>query len=128
VSDPLLALKTALYTALDSALSVPVYDHVPQGTDYPYVCMDTFNSSNAEFLTDRKDRVSVYLSIWSDYRGQTEVMQIMSDIDAAMHGQQLTLTTGRVVRILVDGKDTNREPDGVTYMGQVRLGILVEHG
>lgn len=127
MSDPLLALKTAFYTALDAALSVPVFDHVPQGQDYPYVCLDTFTVSNAEFLNARKDRVSVYLSVWSDYRGQTEVMQIMSEIDAVLHGQQLSLSTGRVVRIYVDGKDTNREPDGVTYMGQVRASVLVEH-
>jgi len=121
------ALKAALYVALDSALSVPVYDHVPQGSEYPYVSIDTLSANNAEFLNSRKDGVSVYLSVWSTYRGQTEVLGIMQDIDDALHNNRLALASGRLASCRVVSKDTNREPDGVTYQGQVVISVLLEY-
>jgi hypothetical protein len=127
VSDPTLALQLALRTALTTALSVPVYDHVPQGSAYPYVSMDYQSSSPADFLSSRKDSRTIYLSVWSTYRGQKEVLEIMRDIYAALHEKKLTLSTGRVAQIRVAGRDTNREPDGVTYMGRVRISVLAEH-
>jgi len=116
MSDPLLALKTALYVALSDALSVPVYDHVPQDSSYPYVSFGPFDANNADYLSDRKEEVSIYLSVWSEYRGQTEVMQIMSDIYTALHGKKPAMSAGRIVRILVRSRESNLEPDGVTYM------------
>jgi len=78
------ALKTAIYGAL-SNISAPVFDHVPQGTDYPYVVIDYMDATNAEYLSNRKDQVIVYLSVYSVYRGQTEVLGIMQEIDDALH-------------------------------------------
>lgn len=127
MSDPILALKTALYVALDSALSEPVFDHVPQGTDYPYVTFGQFDANNSDYLSERKESVSAFLSVWSDYSGQTEVMRIMGDINTALHGKKLTMGSGRLVRVLVESRETNPEPDGETYMGRVRLSALIEH-
>ncbi|MGV8864870.1 MAG: tail completion protein gp17 [Pseudomonas sp.] len=52
---------------------------------------------------------------------------LLTEIDAATHERPLPLTTGRVVSIRVDRKQTNREPDGVTYQGSVTLRIITQH-
>lgn len=127
MSDPSVALQAAMYTALEAALSCPVYDFVPQDAVEPYVVIASINSNNAELLNNRKDRKVFYLSVYSTYRGQKEVQEIMAQIDAALHLQRLSLSTGRVASMRVLGTDTNREPDGVTFMGQVRVSVLVEH-
>jgi len=121
------ALKTAIYNAL-SGISAPVYDHVPQGGAFPYVVIDYMDAANAEFLNNRKEQILVYLSVYSTYRGQTEVFDIMSEIDTIMHNNRLSLSSGRLASMRVLAKDTNREPDGITYMGRVRLSALFEHG
>lgn len=128
MSDPSLALQTAIFSALDSALSCSVYDHVPQAASYPYVVIAQVSTDNAEFLNARKDRKTVYLAVYSTYRGQKEVQELMATISDTLHNNKLSLTTGRIASIRVIGMDTNREPDGVTYMGQVRVSVLVEHG
>ena len=121
------ALFSTLKTALASSPAVPLYDFVPQGTKYPYVTIDYQTDMNADFLSLRKTEKMLYLSVWSDYRGQKQVLDIMSRIDTALHHASLTLTSGRIAQMRVLSKRTNREPDGVTYMGQVKLQVLLEH-
>lgn len=127
MADPGLALHKALLAALDAALTVDVWDAVPQGSAYPYVTVDTSMAANADYLTSRKDERFVFLSIWSETRGQEEVLSIIGQIDAAMSGATLTLDTGRVVRVWIDRKSTQRDADNVTFMGQVVLRIITEH-
>lgn len=131
MSDNNVAFQTAIYTALNTALSsdpaVPVCDFVPQDTPYPYVTIDFQDDLNADFLSDRKTRKVMYFAIWSDYRGQKQVLEIMSRIDTALHQKSLALSSGRIAQMRVLSKRTNREPDGVTYMGQLRLEVLLEH-
>lgn len=130
MSDPVFALQSGLYGALSTALSgvAGVYDHVPQGTAYPYVTFDYQEANNADYVNSRKDSVFVYLAVWSEYRGQKEVLNIMDAIDKALHNQKLPLSTGRAANVSVLSKRTNREPDGLTYMGQVRIKVILEHG
>ena len=127
MSDPSIAFQTAIYTELDAQLSVPVYDSVPQSATYPYVTIDYQDSSRANWLSDRKDEKTMYFAVWSDYRGQKEVLSIMSELDTLLHNQRFTLSTGRIAKMQVLSKRTNRESDGVTFMGQLRLQVLLEY-
>lgn len=127
MSDPALAVQTAIYAALDAALSVPVYDSAPQDAAFPYVTFDFQDVANRDMLNQRMDNRTFYFAVWSDYRGQKEVLEVMAAIDAALHEKRLTLSTGRLVQMRVLSKRTNREPDGLTYMGQLRLQVLTEH-
>jgi hypothetical protein len=126
MSDPSVAFQTAIYTQLDAQLSVPVYDSVPQSATYPYVTIDYQDSSRANWLSDRKDEKTMYFAVWSDYRGQKEVLAIMSELDTLLNNQRFTLSTGRIAKMQVLSKRTNRESDGVTFMGQLRLQVLLE--
>lgn len=128
MADPSVALQVALYELLTSALTVPVHDSVPEDTPYPYVVIDSEISSNASPLSGKKrdDRL-LYLSVWSDYQGQSEVKRINAEIAQALDGIKLPLSAGRVVAIRVLRTSSNREPDGRTYMGAVTLRIITQH-
>ncbi|MGV6473505.1 DUF3168 domain-containing protein [Azotobacter vinelandii] len=128
MSDPSLALQQALYQRLSAELSVPVYDAVPMETPYPYVTLDYEVSSNASPISGRKRQQRlIYLSVWSDYQGQAEVKGILAEIQAALDGRPLELTTGRAVAVRVLRTSTHREPDGVTYQGSATVGVLTTH-
>lgn len=127
MADPSFALQVALFDRLVAEVSCPIYDSVPMDTPFPYVSLDYEISSNDDPLASRRDIRLFYLSVWSDFKGQEEVKRLMSEIDAALHERAIQLTTGRVVSIRVDRKQTNREPDGVTYQGSVTLRIITEH-
>ena len=126
MSEPTTALHTALLAAIDALVTCDVWDGVPQETSYPYVVMDFTTTSNEDLLNTRLDRRYCYLSIWSRSPGQAEVMGIMSQLDA-LNNSSLSLSTGAVCAIRVERKQTNREPDNLTFMGRVTLQILTTH-
>lgn len=127
MADPSFALQVALFDRLAAEVSCPIYDSVPMNAPFPYVSLDYEISKNDDPLAGRRDIRLFYLSVWSDFKGQEEVKRLMAEIDAATHERPLPLTTGSVVSIRVDRKQTNREPDGVTYQGSVTLRIITQH-
>lgn len=127
MSDPALAVQQALYERLSAELSVPVYDHVPSGTPYPYVTLDYEVSTNATPISGRRRaRRLIYLTVWSNYAGQAEVKRINGEIYAALDRRPLPLASGRAVAVSVDRTSTRREPDGVTYQGAVTVSVLTQ--
>lgn len=127
MSNQALALQKAIFAKLGSALSVTVYDAVPQDSDYPYVTYNDTNVNNDDFLTERMDQLSISLNVWSRTLGQEEVLRIMGDIDDALHRARLSLDTGSLVSLRVTAKRTNREDDNETYMGQISLLAHIQH-
>jgi hypothetical protein len=127
MADPSFALQVALFDRLVAEVTCPIYDSVPMDAELPYVSLDYEIAGNDDPLAGRRDIRLFYLSVWSDFKGQEEVKRLMSEIDAALHERPMPLTTGRIVSIRVDRKQTNREPDGVTYQGSVTLRIITEH-
>lgn len=128
MSDPGLALQKALFEKLSETLSAPVFDAVPAGTSYPYVTLDYEVSTNSTPVSGKKrENRLFYLSVWSSYQGQAEVKRINGEISAALDEVALQLSTGTAVSVRVVRTETNREPDGKTYMGAVTLRIITQH-
>lgn len=125
--EPGLALHKAILATLKDGLSVPVYDAVPQGASFPYVTVDTSITANADALVERIDERFIFLTVWSQVRGQEEVLSIIGEIDRLMHNNKLELDHGYVVSIQVDRKMTRRDADNVTFQGQVTLRVLTHH-
>lgn len=128
MADPGLAAHTALYGALAAALTpVAVYDAVPPGAAYPYVVIGSQQAIPDDPLASRRDERTFYLSIWSQYHGQKEVLGIIAKIDAAVHHKAFAMTAGRMVRCYVIRKLSQPEPDGATWQGQVAVRMITEH-
>ncbi|MBD8598743.1 DUF3168 domain-containing protein [Pseudomonas sp. CFBP 8772] len=128
MSDPGLALQKALFEKLSASLTAPVFDAVPTGTPYPYVTLDYEVTDNTTPVSGKKrENRLFYLSVWSDYQGQAEVKRINGEIAEALDEVALPLSTGTAVSVRVLRTETNREPDGKTYMGSVTLRIITQH-
>jgi hypothetical protein len=128
MSNPGLALQKALYEKLSASLSAPVFDAVPEGTPYPYVTLDYEATDNTTPISGKKrENRLFYLSVWSNYQGQAEVKRINGEIADALDEIALPLSTGTAVSVRVLRTETNREPDGKTYMGSVTLRIITQH-
>ncbi|MCD5996506.1 DUF3168 domain-containing protein [Pseudomonas sp. CDFA 602] len=128
MSDPTLPLQAALLARLTAEVSCPTYDAVPKAATKPYVVIDSEFVNNTTPITGRKrEERLLYLSVWSDHKGQSEVKRINSEIAAALDEVPLPLSTGTAVSVRVLRTDTSREPDGVTYMGAVTLRIITQH-
>ena len=101
MSDPAISLQAALYHRLSSELTTPVYDAVPMGAPYPYITIDNEQVTNTSPISGRKRAQRfIYLSVWSDYKGQSEVKRINSEIEAALDERPLVLVANLPVTVI----------------------------
>lgn len=126
------ALQKAVGDALDAALSqlsppVPVYDHVPAGQSYPFVEIGRWMTTPANLVAERMTEAMVTITVWSDKRGQGQVLQLLDVIDDALDDVTLTTTVGTVVRCDRERADTALDGDGLTYTGTAIYTILLQH-
>ena len=135
MSNPGWELQVAIFQALNGNLTgatgqnVPIYDGIaPQGSRYPYVILDSQAMTPDDPLASRRDMRFVYLSVWSTYRGQMEVHQILGQAYELLHEERLPMAEGyRMVRIRVTRQQTSRDADEATYMGTLTLEARIEH-
>ncbi|WP_047537413.1 DUF3168 domain-containing protein [Pseudomonas sp. 11/12A] len=130
MSDPGLALQKALFDRLSvpGAISCPVFDYVPEKTPLPYVVMDTEVSSNTTPISGKKrENRLFYIGVWSNHKGQSEVKRINAEIAAALDEVPLPLSVGTAISVRVLRTETNREPDGKTFMGSVVVRVITQH-
>ena len=121
-----LAVQKAVLEALGIALAgdVPVYDHVPDDALFPFVEL-----SSQQVLDNDADGMpgfehNFFLTVWSEYRGQKEIWEILGRIHTGLHDRKLILESGTQVNCRVTGQRTELDQDGLTYQGAVTLRIV----
>lgn len=122
------ALDAALLPVL-AAMSPPVdlVDHAAQDQPYPFVQFGRIMTQPDHELARKVTRVTVPLTVFSQFRGQEQVAAILAAIETALDQQMLTLETGEAVRCDMERADTARDADGVTYIGSAIFTVIVTH-
>lgn len=111
----------AVYNALDAALSCPVYDAVPDNATYPYCVMDSQLATDAQLTNRQRERITIYLSFWSDVEGQQEVLELMTAAKTALQNNKLALSSGVTINTVVVRETTQRDIADETYQGLMTL-------
>lgn len=133
VADPAHAIQKAIFVALagitapgdgGSTVSVAVYDHEPQDAALPFIGFSGKAIAQADTYDGELQDVSVYLSVWSGYRGQRQVDAIQTAIHTRLHRASLSLETGHAVLCSVKSRTVSLEPDGLTYQGAMTIKVL----
>jgi hypothetical protein len=120
-----LEVQKAVYTALDNALSINVYDNVPDNAPTPYVVIgdDTFLEMDSDGSSGFEGTVTVHS--WSIYRGRSQVKTIMGTIYNTLHRAELNIQGYTLVGCDCEFSETFLESDGVTRHGVQRFRILI---
>lgn len=126
MSDASWEIQKAVYTALNTALSVSVYDHVPQDTAPPFVAIgdDTIQDWSTKTFEGEENTITVHA--WSRYEGRKETKQLLGQIKNALHLTTLSLTGFTNVLTHFDFEDTFPDADGLTYHGVIRFRLLTQ--
>lgn len=122
--------QVAIYAALNTALTGTATVHdgtAPQGEAYPYVTISQQDAAPSDFLNSYMDERLFTLTIWSQYQGQEQVQSIIALITTALHQQKLSMTSGSMVRAIVERKISRPDIDGKTYQGTVVVRVITEH-
>ncbi|MEO0809895.1 MAG: DUF3168 domain-containing protein [Pseudomonadota bacterium] len=127
------ALQRSIYAALigDAALTTllggtHVYDHVPRGTDFPYITIGQTTERDWSSGNEEGSEHTLTLHIWSRAAGRKEVQTIMAAVRTRLHDQTLALAGYRLVNIRHEFSDLRRETDGETLRGLMRFRAVTE--
>jgi hypothetical protein len=109
-------LQQAVYAKLTGhaplmALVTGVYDEVPETAVHPYVSIGSITELVDDAHNQRGLETSVVLHIWSKYRGFKEAATILTQLDAALDRQPLTVAGFTDVSIAHTQHTQVRDPD-----------------
>ena len=119
-------IQQAIFARLEAELDTPVYDHVPQGSAYPYINIgeDTALQWDTDDSTGSESTLTIHT--WSRQYGRRETKQIMRQIYNALHRAELDIAGGLFVTCEWEFAESFVDPDGVTRHGVMRFRILSE--
>ena len=119
-------LQKAIYTKLDAALSVPVYDDVPQGASYPYVVIGEDATIEWDTDTEIGSESTLTIHTWSRAAGRKQTKELQEAIYTALHRTALVVTGVDVITCTHEFSESFMDPDGETRHGVSRYRVLIE--
>jgi hypothetical protein len=125
--DTTLAVQTALHGRLSGAFgSVPIYDHVPDGSQPPAIVIDKIVTSNEGGKGSPLYRHDVDVLLFVRARGRKGLRKMMDEVVERLDDQPLSAAGAVIQRPVHTGSSDEELPDGVTYAGLVRFTIWAQ--
>ena len=103
-----------------------VYDHVKQGTEYPYVVIGDDTAAEWDTDTSLGTEATITIHAWSRQYSRREVKEIMQLVYEALHRQPLSIPELQGVLCKWEFSESFMESDGVTRHGVTRFRILAD--
>jgi hypothetical protein len=124
-----LDLQKAIYGALNDNISVPVFDHVPQNSTYPYVVIGEDNF--IDWSTDDKNgfEATINLHVWdrpkgtSGKRGKQVTKEIQGEIYDILQRSNFPIGDYGNPGMSYEYSDCFMDNDGITYHGVQRFRV-----
>lgn len=129
--DTLGPLQTAVYAKLSgdatlTALITGVFDHVPEGTGYPYVVVGEAFATPRNSQDRKGRRTAENIHVWSDHLGYSELNAIADRIIELLDHQALTVSGHDIVLSNFEFQQTLDDPDPDVRHGVIRFGFTSE--
>ncbi len=124
-------LQKAIFTKLNGNVdglageNIPVYDDVPQQSNYPYVQIGEETSANNGTKTLDGVEHTLTMHIWSQYRGRREIKTIMKSVYDLLHNTAISVSGASLVNVRQEFSTTLSENDGITRHGVIRFRAVV---
>lgn len=124
-------LQKAIFTKLSGnvdgldGVNIPVYDDVPQQSNYPYVQIGEETSANNGTKTLDGVEHTLTMHIWSQYRGRREIKTIMKSVYDLLHNTAISVSGASLVNVRQEFSTTLSENDGITRHGVIRFRAVV---
>lgn len=131
-ADSQWSLQQAVHTALrgDAALTNLVadriFDHVPQGTPFPYIVIGEATAESFDTKTEDGQEQTLTIHSWSRHRGLLEAKEIMAAVTDALDQQSLSIAGHDLVLLRFVFARTLRDPDGLTRHGVQRFRAITQ--
>ena len=124
-----LAGITVPHASGTGASAVGVYDRRPTNTPMPFIGIDGHQATDhpATGVDAEVLRHVVTLAVWSDYKGQRQILEILAAMHAALHNTRLTLDVGQALSCRVSAQVSVRDPDDTHYRGTMTVDVIAAY-
>ena len=102
-----------------------VFDDVPTDTAYPYVVIGDETATNISAKDKDLHEHTLTIHIWSQYRGNRDIKEIMKQVYAALNDVSYTVSGASGVNLKHEFQTTLTEGDGITRHGVMRFRAVV---
>ncbi len=132
MADTAAAVQQAVYDALDAAFGalptpIPVTTLPRPDQAFPFVRIDRHTIGADDTMAETGSEHFVFVSCWSDERGDAEVLSMLETVQAALHDADLQLSTGQATLTRVSERRTDLDADGVTMIGAATIRVATQH-
>jgi hypothetical protein len=110
-------LKKLVSEMVIAAAPVAVYESVPNGAAYPYIEMGDYQQMRDDILNSEKNHSILRIYLWSQYRGYSQALEVLSRIKERIHNQSYAITGGVISNVVVQDFQTHKDADNITYNG-----------
>ena len=118
-----LAADADLTAALGGA---KVFDHVPAGTDAPYIVLSDMQSRPAGTATEVAEEHRLALDVWSRQEGLAEALTAAARVAASLDDAGLSLAGHRLANLRWVSTDARRSGNGRLRSATLRFRALTE--
>lgn len=105
------------------ALVKGVFDHVPQGTDYPFITIGQEKISDFSNLEQQGTEAQIAIFIFTREAGRKKTADIMEKIVTLLRHASLTISGQTMVDCRFISSDIIIENDGLTYKGTLQFNV-----
>ena len=116
---------------LTAIVGTRIFDDTPHeaetaATTLPRVTLGDQSGSEAGSDSHDASEISITLHAWSRKPGRKECLDILSAIIKALHKKEHAVSEGVLVYLYYENHETQKDPDGETYHGIIRLSGLMQ--
>jgi hypothetical protein len=102
-----------------------IFDNIPQDTSYPYVQIGLETTRDVGLKTLDGVVYNVDIEVWSQYRGQKEIKEIMERLYNLFNNSTISVSGASSIMSYVINTTTLLEADGITRHGIVNIDFTV---
>jgi hypothetical protein len=113
-------------TSLLAAGAASIFDHVPQGSAFPYIALGSLAARPLETQGGGGYDISLDIHCYSRALGMKQARAVMAAVASALHGADFAVTGQVLVLCRLTEQETALEPDGETRHGLQRFTIITE--
>ena len=119
-------VQKAIYDQIVNECTYPVYDDVPQNTDYPYITIGDDTSTEWDTVDKVGGESTLTVHTWSREAGRREIKKIMSEVYEVLHMHELDVPGYNVVLCRQEfAESLPVEADGRTRHGVQRFRVII---
>lgn len=100
-----------------ATIKVTMHDEPADDQPPPFISIEGHEYQDEDSLDTSYTRHTVWLAIWSDYKGHREVIDIAAEIRRRLHQQPLAIDIGQCLLVRVRKAEARRSREVVGYHG-----------